>query len=60
MINVSFHWAYIAIFVIVIIGIILCCKLSKNDNFGIGATVGCFALVVCFLIALVIGGIFIW
>ena len=61
MISLHFHWAWIVIAVLVILGVAYCVKHSSDsDPYGIGATVGCLVLVLAILLALIIGGIFIW
>lgn len=61
MISLHFHWAWILMAVLVILGVIYCVKQSSDyDPYGIGATVGCLVLVFAILLALILGGIFIW
>ena len=60
MITLTFSWWWIPIICIVVFGIVVCCRLSEKDNYGIGAAFGCLILVICIAIALLIGGIVIW
>lgn len=64
MINLYFHWTWLLIAVIIIVGIYIASPYMSDNNKGIGgavsAAVGCFIIIVTLLIALVIGGIFIW
>lgn len=61
MINLNFHWAWIPIIALIIIGIWFFNKQSNDsDQFGLGTAFGCFGCILCFLVALVLGGIFIW
>ena len=60
MINIHIHWAVIAMAIIIIAGIVVCYRFSKDDNFGLNTIAGVAFLLVCILAALVLGGIFIW
>lgn len=64
MIDLHFHWTWLLIVIIIIIGVCIASSyMSDNDNGisgAVSATVGCFIIIVTLLIALVIGGIFIW
>ena len=61
MISLHFHWAWILMAVLVIFGIAFCIKQSnESDKYGVGAAFGCAVLIVAILLALVLGGIFIW
>lgn len=64
MIDLRFHWAWLLMAVILIIGICVFAKFANDDGDGIGAgvstAVGCFALIFAILVCLVIGGIWIW
>jgi len=61
MISLHFHWAWIVMAVLVILGIAYCIKQNKeSDPYGIGAAIGCVVFVGTILLALILGGIFIW
>ena len=64
MIDLHFHWVWLLMAVILIIGICVFVNFSKDDSGGIGAgistAVGCFVLIVAILVCLVIGGIWLW
>lgn len=64
MINLHFHWTWLLMALIIIIGVCIASPYLSDNNSGIGgavsAAVGCFIILVTLLIALVLGGIFIW
>jgi len=64
MVTLTFHWAWILIVILVIVGIACFIYFSNDDRGGIGSGIrsvfGCFLFVLCILIAAVLGGIFIW
>ncbi len=64
MIDIHLHWSWLLIAAVVIIGICVAYPYLRERNEGIGGAVsgaiGCAILVVAILVALVLGGIFIW
>lgn len=62
MIELNFHWAWILVAIIVMVGICVAFPYLNRDHdaYGCGAAAGCAILVFAVLVALVIGGIFIW
>ena len=62
MIDLHFHWAWLLIAAVVIFGVFIAYPMlnEDNDRYGITGAMGCVVMVVAVLLALVIGGIFIW
>ncbi len=64
MINLSFHWSWLLIAAVLIIGVIIASPFLNSGNDGpaggIGPAFGCFIIIVAFLAVAVIGGIYIW
>lgn len=65
MINISFNWAWLLMAAIVVCAIIMAAKIGlfendTNDKLGIKHTFGCIVIVIGVLLAIAIGGIFIW
>ncbi len=63
MITLNFHWAWLVMAALIVLGVVAYVRYYDNgsslDN-GIRMLFGIEALVLCVLLALVIGGIFIW
>lgn len=60
MINLHFHWAWIPMVILVIVGLFFLVKREENDRYGVG---GCFnfsVFIICIMASLIIGGIWIW
>jgi hypothetical protein len=62
MIDLHFHWAWLLIAAVVIVGIFIAYPMLNDDNdkYGLSGALGCAVLIAAVLIGLVIGGIFIW
>lgn len=66
MVTITFNWAWVIIIIIILIGAVLCYQLSQrkrtDDTIGLAFSqvFGICLLILCLLIAAVIGGIFIW
>lgn len=61
MITLTLNWAWLFVIAILIVGIGgFVYFATDSDHFGFRETMGCLFLVFCILVALVIGGLFIW
>jgi hypothetical protein len=64
MIDLHFHWAWIPFVIVLVIGIIAFFRFSNDGDSGpaagLSVAVGCGAFLIALVVALVIGGIWLW
>ncbi len=63
MIELNFHWAWLVMTALVILGVVIYIRNYDNGSSlqqGMKMLFGIAALIFCILLSLVIGGIFIW